>query len=303
MAHGPFEIYQIRCFVAVASELNFRRAAERLNMTQPPLSRQIKLLEHGLGVTLLDRDQSGVRLTPAGESFLNSSSELLQKAEAAVLAARQAERGELGSIALGFVPSAGLLFVPRLILAVRQAMPGVAFTTKEQMGYEIEEGLLSGALDMGINRSNNGRAGIESIRVVSEPFVLAAPRAHPLASKEDLALRDLDDVAFINFSAERGGIVARAHAAAFASAGISPRIVWETSHTHAVLALVNSGLGVALVPRSAQTMCMEQIVFREIDLPDGCVSTLYLNISPHRRERLHHRVREVLEETFATCMS
>lgn len=298
MAKGTFEFFQLRCFVAVARELNFRRAAVQLNMTQPPLSRQIKLLEHGLGVTLLERNQSGVRLTRAGDSFLASASELLQKAEAAVLFAQQAERGVLGSVTLGFVPSAGIKFVPEMIVKLAQEMPNVTFNTMEMMGYEIEDGLVSGRLDFGINRVKSKVSGVECHLLVNEPFVLAIPATHPLASLDNPKLKDLDDVAMIGYASDRGGIVRKAHAAAFSAANVSPRIVRETSHTHTVLAMVNSGLGVSLVPHSAQTMQMTNIVFRPIELPPICRSTMYLNISPHQREQLHMRVAEVLMRTL-----
>lgn len=110
MAQGQFEYFQMRCFVAVAEELNFSRAAVRLNMTQPPLSRQIRLLEERLDLVLLERSNRHVRLTSAGESFYRSALDLLQRSERAVLEARQAERGETGAIALGFVPSGGVSF-------------------------------------------------------------------------------------------------------------------------------------------------------------------------------------------------
>ena len=120
MAH-TFEFFQLRCFVAVAEELNFRRAAERLNMTQPPLSRQIRLLEDRVGVKLFDRTNRRVRLTSAGEDFFANAIDILQRAEHAVLTARQAERGEIGSVAMGFVPSASLEFIPRIVGAVAAA--------------------------------------------------------------------------------------------------------------------------------------------------------------------------------------
>lgn len=294
MRHGTFEFFQLRCFVAVAKELNFRRAAAQMNMTQPPLSRQIKLLEHGLGVSLLNRDRSGVSLTPAGEDFLASASELLQRAEAAVLSARQAERGEIGSVAIGFVPSAALDFVPRMVVALKTALPAVTFTPMEMMSYEIIEGLRSGRLDLGLTRAEDVRGGIRSVRVVNERFVLALPKDHPLLAKQRTDVADLDGVPMIGYSAERGGVLRGQHATVFAAAGIAPRIVQEASQTHTVLALVNSGLGVALVPQSGQVMQMANLAFRDLDLPDHCRSSLYLNFGAHCREALHARVSEIL---------
>ncbi|MEP2139257.1 MAG: LysR family transcriptional regulator, partial [Erythrobacter sp.] len=133
MAKTTFEFFQLRCFVTVAEELNFTRAAQRLNMTQPPLSRQIKLLEAGIGMTLLDRNKRSVRLTPAGATFRAAAIDLLERAEQAVLIARQAERGEGGTITMGFVPSAALEFVPRIVTALKRDLPDVRFTPIEMM--------------------------------------------------------------------------------------------------------------------------------------------------------------------------
>ncbi len=298
MAQGAFELFQLRCFVAVAQERNFRRAAVRMNMTQPPLSRQIKLLEHGVGVTLFDRNQGGVRLTPAGESFLVTASDILQRAEAAVLAARQAERGEIGALAIGFVPSAALDFIPRIVVALKQNLPGVTFTVTEMMSYEIIEALQSGQLDLGLTRARTNQGGIESLRVVNEPFVLALPRDHPLATAETVALSDLDGMPMIGYSDERGGFLRSIHKTAFASAGISPTIVQEVSQTHTVVALVNSGLGTGLVPRSAEAIAMANTVFRTIDLPERCRSTLYLNSSPNSARPLHEQASETIIATL-----
>lgn len=294
MTHGAFEFFQLRCFVAVATELNFRRAAARMNMTQPPLSRQIKLLEHGVGVTLLDRDQSGVRLTPAGQTFLAAATELLQRAEAALLSARQAARGEAGAVVIGFVPSAATEFIPRMVVALKAQLPDVSFTVTELMSYEIVEGLLSGQLDLGLTRANSTRGGIESVRVVNEPFVLAMPADHPLENGRDLTLADLDGVEMVGYSADRGGVLRDILKKAYTAAEVNPVIIQEVSQTHAVLSLVNGGLGAALVPRSAQGVHMANMVFAQIEMSDRYRSMLYLNSGPDRDSALDRRVREIV---------
>jgi len=298
MASGRFEFHQLRCFIAVAEELNFRRAAERLNMTQPPLSRQIKLLEHGIGLTLFERSNRAVRLTSAGESFFASATDLLQRAEHAVLTARQAERGEVGAIAMGFVPSASLEFVPRIIGAMASSLPGVTFNPTEMMSYEIVEALLSGRLDLGLTRTAGRNSAIETVRVVSEPFVLAAPKDHPLAAAPAPSLADLHHARFVGYSADRGGFLREVHRGLFATAGIAPRVVQEVSQTHTILALVNRGIGLALVPASSQAMRMDNLAFRPIDMPPQFRSELFLAFGPKRRLHLHDRVRETILEAL-----
>jgi len=301
VTHGAFEFFQLRCFVAVATELNFRRAAARMNMTQPPLSRQIKLLEHGVGVTLLDRDQSGVRLTPAGQTFLAAATELLQRAEAALLSARQAARGEAGAVVIGFVPSAAIEFIPRMVVALKAQLPDVSFTVTELMSYEIVEGLLSGQLDLGLTRANSTRGGIESVRVVNEPFVLAMPADHPLENGRDLTLADLDGVEMVGYSADRGGVLRDILKKAYTAAEVNPVIIQEVSQTHAVLSLVNGGLGAALVPRSAQGVHMANMVFAQIEMSDRYRSMLYLNSGPDRDSALDRRVREIVIDALGNA--
>lgn len=299
MAKTPFEFFQLRCFVTVAEELNFRRAATRLNMTQPPLSRQIKLLEDGIGLTLLDRDNRTVRLTPAGAMFRTAAIDLLERAEMATLSARQAERGEAGTVTMGFVPSAALDFVPRIVATLKRELPAVHFNPVEMMSYEIAEALLSGGLDLGLTRTVGGSAEIESIRVVREPFILALPKGHRLDRAELASGQDLSGIDFIGYSSERGGYLREIHTALFAAIGIRPNIVQEVSQTQTLLSLVNVGLGVALVPRSAMAMQMKNLTYRKIDLPDQFSSTIYLNATRNRDSALRASVRSKILQALS----
>lgn len=303
MAKAPFELFQLRCFVTVAEELNFSRAARRLNMTQPPLSRQIRLLEEGIGLTLLDRDKRSVRLTPAGAMFRTAAIDLLERAEQAILVARQAERGEAGMITLGFVPSAALDFVPRIVSALKHELPEVRFNPVEMMSYEIAEALLSGGLDLGLTRTVGASSEIESTRVVREPFILALPRGHHLDAPGSANGADLDGVDFVGYSAERGGYLREIFTALFAAISIRPNVVQEVSQTQTVLSLVNVGLGAALVPRSAMAMQMDQLVYRPIDLPDQFNSTIYINAARNRRSALNGKVRDLILHALSETSS
>lgn len=294
MAKVAFEFFQLRCFLAVAEELNFRRAAARLNMTQPPLSRQIKLLEDRIGITLLDRDNRSVRLTPAGSAFRTAASELLERAQYAVLIARQAERGQAGTVTMGFVPSAGLDFVPRIVSSLKRDMPSVRFNPVEMMSYEITEALMSGRIDLGLTRTTGSHSEIVSTRVVREPFVLACPLGHRLCVEGTADISDIDGEDYIGYSTDRGGYLRDIHSALFATTGIFPRIVQEVSQTQTILSLVNVGLGIALVPRSAMVMQMANLHYRAISIPDQFISTLYLNAAKSRAGLLQKNVRDVI---------
>ncbi|MDF0598351.1 LysR family transcriptional regulator [Psychromarinibacter halotolerans] len=299
MAGGKYEFSQLRCFVAVAEELNFRRAAERLHMTQPPLSRQIRLLEHGLGLQLLERTNRRVSLTPAGESFYDSATDMLQRSEHAILKARQAQRGQSGSIALGFVPSAALEFVPRIVTMAAERFPGVTLDPTEMMSYEIVEAQRSGRLDLGLTRMEQTRPEIARERVVSEPFILAIPRSHPLADKANPMLEDLNGAPFVGYSTERGGFVRETHQTLLSSRGVTPRIVQEVSQTHTVLAMVNSGIGAALVPASSRVLGMKNVRFVDLDLPRQFRSDLYLIYRAGERTVLQERMRQLIVEALA----
>lgn len=298
MSSGRFEFHQLRCFVAVAKELNFRRAAERMNMTQPPLSRQIQLLEHGLGLKLLERSNRNVRLTSAGESFLASAGDLLQRAEYAVFKACQAERGEAGAIEMGFVPSAALEFIPRVIEAMSRQLPAVQFHSTEMMSYEILEALRTARLDFGLSRAPVKDGEVETNRIVSETFVLAMPADHPLAQMSEVSLLDLNEVAFIGYSAERGGFLRAVHSSLFTMTRVSPDVVQEVSQTHTLLALVNQGIGVALVPESSQALHMSNLAYRPIKVPPEFRSDLYLVSRSGEQSALVQRAREVILDAF-----
>ena len=136
-----FELSQLRCFVAVAEELHFGRAAARLNMTQPPLSRQVQLLEHALDILLLARTSRSVQLTPAGRAFLPDARRILQLADGAGLTARRVARGEAGSIMLGCTAAASYGLLPRLVAFTTAQMPGIDLVLKEMVTAEQMEAL------------------------------------------------------------------------------------------------------------------------------------------------------------------
>jgi DNA-binding transcriptional LysR family regulator len=299
MAQGQFEYFQMRCFVAVAEELSFRRAADRMNMTQPPLSRQIKILEDRVNLTLLERSNRHVRLTSAGESFYHSAVDIIQRSEHAVLNARQAERGETGTIAIGFVPSAAFKFMPLIAQRMAIEMPMVSLTPIEMMGYEVIEAQRSGRIDLGLTRMENPRGEIERIKVVSEPFVIAIPKAHRLAEKSDLSISDFDREPYIAFTKDRGGYLKETLNALFYACNIMPDTQLETSQTHAVISLVNHGLGFAVVPRSAKVIQMHDVVYREIDLPNQFRSDMYLVSRSGRSSNVRERVQTLIADVLS----
>jgi DNA-binding transcriptional LysR family regulator len=257
-----FELSQLRSFVAAAEELHFGRAAARLNLTQPPLSRQIQLLEHILEVRLFDRTSRSVQLTRAGQNFLPEARRLLRFADAAALAARRTARGEAGSVSLGFTAVSGYEFLPRLITLFRAEAPDIDLVLREMVSADQIEALTSGRIDIGLIRAPFDRREFNSFCVVREPLVLAAPVDHRLASAADVALEDLDREPFIAYSPYEARYFYDLLATSFGEAGIQPSYVQFISQIHSVLGLVRAGLGLALVPASAANLRFDGVVLR-----------------------------------------
>ncbi|WP_157935933.1 LysR family transcriptional regulator [Paracoccus zhejiangensis] len=289
---GPtIELNQLRYFVAVAEELNFRRAARRLNMTQPPLSRHIALLEHVLGARLFDRTNRSVRLTPAGRRLLADATDILTRTESAILSARQAARGQAGHIELGFVPSACLEVIPRIARRVREALPEVDLTLREVMTAEAVDALQAGSLDFAVIRLPRHNPGLPIEKLWSEPFVLAAPRGHPLLDQPEIPVSALHGIDFIGYSTERGGFLAEVVQGFLNAQGVTPRMIFAVAQSHTIMSLVDGGFGVALVPRSNSQIAMPNTEIRDIGLPpDALHSDLYLALRPKEPEPL---VREI----------
>ncbi|MBC3349698.1 MULTISPECIES: LysR substrate-binding domain-containing protein [Pseudomonas] len=271
-----FELAQLRCFTTVATELNFRRAAERLNMTQPPLSRQIQLLEHHLGVELFTRSTRSVALTAAGRAFFIEAQNLLEQAQQAAVAAKRFAQGDIGSVTISFVGSAVYEFLPKVIAEARLKQPQVKIVLSEMNTYQQHEALRARRIDLGIVRSPLLETGYATECLVREPFVLAVPAGHPLASADSVGVEDLDGEPFLMYSHSAYPPFNELLTGMLRSARVAPQFVQWLGSSLTILALVNAGMGLALVPRCATSVVFRQVVFREIDLGEGVQSELHL---------------------------
>jgi DNA-binding transcriptional LysR family regulator len=261
-----FDLSQLRCFVAVAEELHFGRAAARLNMTQPPLSRQIKILEHALNAALFVRTSRSVRITPAGRSFLPEAKRLLKLAESAALVAQSIASGRAGSIKIGFTGGAAQSFLPALITECRARLADVELILKEMVSGDQIEALDSGQIDVGFLRPPVSRASFNAVAVLAESLIAAVPKGHRLARQKEIAIKDLDGVPFVMYAPFEARYFYDLLAGQFARAKILPRYVQHLSQIHSILSLVGTGLGLALVPQSAATLHVEQVVLRPVRL-------------------------------------
>ena len=234
-----FDLSQLRCFVTVAEELHFGRAAARLNMTQPPLSRQIQVLEHIVEAPLLERSSRSVRLTPAGRSFLPEARRILKLAESASQVARRIAMGKAGSIKIGFTAATAYGFMPELIAACRERLPEVDFSLKEMVSGDQLEALASGQIDAGLLRPPVARSesrldpGRRRTSARSRP-----PNGHPLAAVEIVAPKDLDGQPFVMYSPHESRYFHDLLVTQFTRADILPRYVQHLSQIHSILAMV-----------------------------------------------------------------
>jgi DNA-binding transcriptional LysR family regulator len=271
-----FDLSQLRCFVAVAEELHFGRAAARLNMTQPPLSRQIQVLEHIIDAPLLERTSRSVRLTPAGRSFLPEARRILKLAESASQVARRIALGKTGSLKIGFTAAAAYGFLPELIAACRARLPEVDFSLKEMDSGDQLEALMSGQIDAGLLRPPIARPELLTKRVVAEPLLAAIPEKHPLAAAETLSIADFDGQPFVMYSPYESRYFHDLLVAQFARAQILPRYVQHLSQIHSILAMVRAGLGASIVPAAASSFEIANVKLRPLKLPTRTSVELFL---------------------------
>jgi DNA-binding transcriptional LysR family regulator len=269
------ELHQLRCFVMVADELHFGRAARRLFMTQPPLSRQIQLLERSLGVTLLERSNRSVKLTIAGQHFLRDARHVLAYTEQAADSARRLERGEVGQLLLGFTAVSSYRMIPGLLECTDSTLPDVRVDLREMVSGAQIEALEANMLDIGFVRWSSAQAGFNYQLISQEPLLVVMADEHPLAAHAKVALADLDQQPFVMYSPDEGRYFHDCIAGLFAMAGVSPRYRYYLGQTHSILGLVRAGLGVAIVPAAARHLYPGQLQFRRLSDADP-VAQIYM---------------------------
>jgi DNA-binding transcriptional LysR family regulator len=281
------ELRHLRYFVAVAEEGHITRAAERLGIQQPPLSHQIRALERELGVQLFRRLPRGVELTEAGRSFVEDARAALARVGHGVEAAKRVARGEQGHLRLAFPPTAPFHpFVPRIILAFREAYPMVSLTMEESLRAEILERVRGGQIDVGFLRAAIAAPeGLEVHMLLEEPMLAALPSGHPLARSgcnDDgaLPLRALADETFIPYARDQGPALYEAMAAACLLVGFSPRLGQEAPRINTALSLVATGFGVTLVPASMRRLALDGVTYR--DLAGAAQAKAFLSLAARR---------------------
>lgn len=274
---------QVRAFVAVAEELHFGRAAERLRMTQPPLSRQIQKLEKSVGAQLLERDNRRVELTGAGAAFLDEAYRMLSLVDSAGDLARRIDAGAAGVVRIGFTAVSAISILGPLLRRLTHELPGVEVLLSERVTLAQVEGIRRGELDIGLARPPFDTALLSSRVVLREPFMAVVPADHRLASVDrPLTPQDFDGEAVIGYHPQQSRYFHELSVRFLANA--HPRIEQRVHQVLTAMLLVAADRGLALAPASAASLHVEGVVLKELDHGGGDTR---LDADPDRPVELH----------------
>lgn len=259
----PFNLRTLRYFLVLAEELHFGRAAARLNMSQPPLSQQIRQLEADLGAALFLRSHHHVELTPAGHAFLEQAPLVFQQLEKAVTTARRTASGQIGRLEIGVISSSLVGVVPAALETFRERHPEVEWRLHELTPARQIEGLLERRIDICLFRMPPAREGLHRELIQQEKLMIALPRTHPLTEREAMALTELKEQPFVMFGLRQSHFADYLYQCCV-KAGFAPQIRQQVLEVQSLLSLVAANMGVALLPASMASLAPQNVVFRDI---------------------------------------
>lgn len=278
------ELRHLRYFIAVAEELHFGHAAARLNISQPPLSQQIQLLEQQIGARLLARTNRSVALTPAGKQFLADSRQILTQVEDAAARAARLHQGQTGELRIGFTSSAPFIkAVSDTLSSFRRRYPDVHLQTREINTREQIAPLHDGTLDLGLMRNTQLPETLAWQVVLREPLLAMVPRDHPLATQTCVTLGELAKEPFVFFDPHVGTGLYDDILGLMRRYGLTPVIAQEVGEAMTIIGLVAAGLGVSILPASFRRVQLSEMRWLPIAEPDA-VSEMWLVWSRHHEQ-------------------
>ena len=263
------ELRHLRYFKAVATELHFGRAAEKLHIAQPPLSKQIQDLEAELGFELFNRTKRSISLTPAGQAFLGEVTQIFQQLDRAIDISRKTSRGELGQISIGFVGSATYNILPVMLQQFRDRYPHVQIELHELTTDRQLIWLREGRIDIGLIRPPVIGLDFASQIIFQESLVVALPIDHHLAELDAIELSSLATESFILFPRQLAPGLYDPIIAICQAAGFSPQVVQECIQMQTIVSLVSANMGVSILPESIQEAQRQGVVYKPIAVPFG----------------------------------
>ncbi|HDX8687507.1 TPA: LysR family transcriptional regulator [Klebsiella michiganensis] len=289
------ELRHLRYFIAVAEDLHFGHAAARLNISQPPLSQQIQILEQQIGARLFARTNRSVSLTEAGRQFLADSRQILSQVDDAAARAARLHHGETGELRIGFTSSAPFIkAVSDTLSTFRRRYPDVHIQTRETNTREQIVPLNEGALDLGLMRNTQLPDTLAWERVLREPLLAMVPRDHPLASKPRVSLRELAREPFVFFDPHVGTGLYDDILGLMRRYDLTPAITQEVGEAMTIIGLVAAGLGVSILPASFRRVQLLEMCWLPIEEQDA-VSEMWLVWSKHHEQgQAARRFRESL---------
>lgn len=260
------ELRPLRQFVAVAEELHFGRAAQRLAMTQPPLTQAVQALERTLGVTLLERTRRSVALTPAGRALLDEARRLLRAAEALPAVVRAAATGRTGRLRLAFVSSIAYGALPLWLRAFRESHPDVQLQLREATLDVQLDAFAADEIDAGfvLHAPGAAPAGFAALSVLVEPMWLALPEGHPAAARKAVRGADIADAPLVIFPRAVTPSLYDAVLATQRARGLTPQVAQEAIQMQTIVNLVSAGMGMAWVPETVTRLQRPGVVYRRL---------------------------------------
>lgn len=249
---NQIELRHLTYFKVVAEELHFRRAAERLHITQPGLSRQIKQLEEAIGAALFVRDKRSVQLTESGNFLLGEVEVIQNQLEQVIHTTRLIGKGEEGELRIGFVGSAMHEVIPNLLKQLSAQFPKIHTRLDQLDNRQQIDAITHDRLDIGFIRSQQVPEGVRRLEVFNEPFSLVLPTDHSLNAQNFDQIRQLREEHFILFSQDYSYDYYQLVMSIFDEEGFAPKVIHRSVHPSTIFRLVEQGLGVAIVPSSLQ---------------------------------------------------
>ncbi len=268
-----FDLRHVRCFILLAEELHFSRAAARAFITQPAMSRLIRELEQDVGVPLLARTTRSVELTEAGKAFLADGRAALERLERAVTTARRTATGEAGVLRIGYMDFAINGRLPEFLSAFSRYRPEIRLELTFIPTLRQQEALLADRIDIGFMIGPFEQPGIASYTFDDNRYVVLLPMTHPLSNARHLKLTDLADQPFVLGSGENWGAFRNAFFSLCHRAGFTPRIAQEPSSSEGIFGLVAAGAGVSVYASCVRNLQRRGVIIRDLeDLPEKLVT-------------------------------
>jgi len=292
------DLRHLNYFLILAEELHFGRAAERLNISQPPLSRMIQQIEKELGVLLFERTKRSVMLTSGGIELLQDAKQMVSQMQAVKKRLSVFGKGETGTVRIGYVGAVMHTELPKLLSNFIEQFPHINLQFEEQPNNNLLHGLNNGTLDAAFVRTWLHPENLEERLILSEPFVAVVPAKHSLAMKKKISVKELKNENFITFTRECGPTIFDSFLVLCSNAGFTPQISHHASQLNSVLRLIESGFGVSLLPANIEVGYKLKLKFIPLENAKETVPLIMLMRKGNAGPALSHLQSHLLKKRY-----